>query len=66
MDHDLRDEDCLGSPLEQLEGTDEEKDKMMEERLHDAAQGRQHDQKMALILKISHIGGHKYAGKNEF
>jgi hypothetical protein len=55
----------MGEPLEHLKGTTEEKDSAMAERLHEAAQGHQHGQKLALILKISHIGGHKYAGKNE-
>lgn len=64
MDHDLRDIDCMGEPLEHLKGNAEEKDSLMAKRLQEATQGHQHGQKLALILKISHIGGHKYAGKS--
>jgi hypothetical protein len=61
--HDLTDNDCMGQALEEIEGTDEERDKVMADRLREASEGAQHDQKVALILKISHIGGHKYAGE---
>lgn len=60
--HDLEDEDCMGQSLEEIEGTEEERDKVMADRLREASEGALHDQKTALILKISHIGGHKYAG----
>lgn len=53
----------MGQALEEIEGTDEERDKVMADRLREASEGAQHDQKVALILKISHIGGHKYAGE---
>ena len=52
----------MGQPLEEIEGTEEERDNIMAKRLREASEGTQQDQKMALILKISHIGGHKYAG----
>jgi hypothetical protein len=55
----------MGQALEEIDGTDEERDKIMADKLREASEGAQHDQKMALILKISHIGGHKYAGEFE-
>jgi hypothetical protein len=51
--------------LEEIGGTEEERDKIMTDKLREASEGAQHEQKMALILKISHIGGHKYAGEFE-
>ena len=57
----------MGQSLEELKGTEEERDKAMADKLRQASEGtlHAHDQKMALILKISHIGGHKYAGRFE-
>ncbi|PSR74985.1 hypothetical protein PHLCEN_2v9399 [Hermanssonia centrifuga] len=48
-------------PLEEFEGTEDEKDQEILRQLksHDSQTA---DTKRALILKISHIGGHKYAG----
>lgn len=60
--YDLEDEDCMGLSLEDLEGTEKERDNFMADKLREASEGTAHDQKMALILKISHIGGHKFAG----
>ena len=50
-----------GNPLEELTGTDEEKDAAYLKQLKswDAATA---DTKRALILKVSHIGGHKFSG----
>jgi (2Fe-2S) ferredoxin len=55
----------MGQALEEIGGTDEERDIIMADKLREASEGAQDDQKMALILKISHIGGHKYAGEFE-
>jgi hypothetical protein len=54
----------MGPPLEELQGTEEEREQAFIANLQEAASGSQHDQKLALVLKISHIGGHKYAGKD--
>ncbi|KAG6829318.1 hypothetical protein H0H92_004921 [Tricholoma furcatifolium] len=49
---------CLmGSPLEDLQGTLEEKQETIANELKSSAA-----EKRALILKTSHIGGHKFAG----
>ncbi|KAF5387799.1 hypothetical protein D9615_000185 [Tricholomella constricta] len=49
---------CLmGTPLEDLQGTPEETQQHIEKELRISAQ-----EKRALILKTSHVGGHKYAG----
>lgn len=40
------------------------REKLMEERLREASEGATTGQKVALIIKVSHIGGHKYAGKD--
>ncbi|RDB23227.1 Altered inheritance of mitochondria protein 32 [Hypsizygus marmoreus] len=49
---------CLmGPPLEELHGTPEETEQHIEKELRSSAQ-----EKRVLILKTSHIGGHKYAG----
>ncbi|KAG8829543.1 hypothetical protein FRC17_006427, partial [Serendipita sp. 399] len=62
VDLDLRDDEEMDPPLEEVTGSDEEKEKALVERLRDAATGAQHGQKLALIVKVSHIGGHNYAG----
>lgn len=62
VDHNLRDEDCMGTSLEDLTGTEAEREQAMSELLRDAANGTLNDQKMALLIKVSHIGGHKFAG----
>lgn len=72
MDTDLRDEACMGESLEDVSSgqvTDDSNGKRegyMVEKLKDAAEGALEGQKMALILKVSHIGGHKYAGEHNF
>ncbi|KAG6855069.1 hypothetical protein C0991_005998 [Blastosporella zonata] len=49
---------CLmGSPLEDLQGTLEEKQEVITKELKSSA-----SEKRALIIKTSHIGGHKFAG----
>ncbi|KAI0775918.1 Sucrase/ferredoxin-like-domain-containing protein [Trametes elegans] len=50
-----------GPPLEELTGTDEEKEAKVLEQLH-AVNADHAEEKRALILFCSHIGGHKYAG----
>lgn len=50
-----------GAPLEELAGTADEKDGEYAQRLH-AFDPTTADPRRALILKISHIGGHKFAG----
>ncbi|KAH9482609.1 Altered inheritance of mitochondria protein 32 [Psilocybe cubensis] len=47
----------MGLPLEDLNVTPEERDENVEAQLKQSL-----DSKRALILKVSHIGGHKYAG----
>lgn len=46
-----------GSPLEDLAITEGERDKIIQSQLKDSAES-----KRALIVKVSHVGGHKYAG----
>ena len=53
-------EDPIGPPLEEIEGTDEEREKEFLRRLQAIADSD--EPKKALILKNSHIGGHKYSG----
>ena len=49
---------CLmGSPLEDLQGTHEERQEIIAKELKSSA-----EEKRALILKTSHIGGHNFAG----
>ncbi|KAF5393817.1 hypothetical protein D9757_000225 [Collybiopsis confluens] len=48
---------CMGSPLEELTGTDEENEEAVTRQLQEIA-----SEKKALILRNSHIGGHRYAG----
>lgn len=50
-----------GSPLEELAGTDDERDAEYVRRLQ-AFDPTSADPRRALILKVSHIGGHKFAG----
>ncbi|PPQ77723.1 hypothetical protein CVT25_011158 [Psilocybe cyanescens] len=47
----------MGLPLEDLNVSPEERDENVEAQLKQSL-----DSKRALILKVSHIGGHKYAG----
>lgn len=47
----------MGAPLEDLNVTPEEREENIASQLKESA-----DVKRALILKVSHIGGHKYAG----
>ena len=49
---------ALGSPLPETEHVGREEEFLKQVKALEGA-----DQKKALILKISHIGGHKYAGK---
>jgi hypothetical protein len=46
-----------GSPLEDLAATVEEREEIIQTQLKESAVS-----KRALIVKVSHIGGHKYAG----
>lgn len=46
-----------GSPLEDLATTAEEREQIIQSQLRDSAES-----KRALIIKVSHVGGHKYAG----
>ncbi|KAG5646425.1 hypothetical protein DXG03_003475 [Asterophora parasitica] len=49
---------CLmGQPLEELQGTPSETQAYIEKELRNSV-----EEKRALILKTSHVGGHKYAG----
>lgn len=48
----------LDSPLPETEDAGREEEFLKQVKALEGA-----DQKKALILKISHIGGHKYAGK---
>lgn len=50
-----------GKPLEELVGTDEEKDAEYVRQLK-SYDARSADTPRALILMVSHIGGHKFAG----
>ena len=47
----------MGLPLEDLNVTPEERDENIAEQLKQSAES-----KRALIVKVSHVGGHKYAG----
>lgn len=47
----------MGLPLEDLNVTPEERAENIAEQLKQSAES-----KRALIVKVSHIGGHKYAG----
>lgn len=47
----------MGLPLEDLNVTPEERDENLESQLKQSLES-----KRALIVKVSHIGGHKYAG----
>ena len=47
----------MGIPLEDLDVTPEEREENILSQLKESA-----DMKRALILKVSHTGGHKYAG----
>jgi len=49
---------ALDSPLPETEDVGREEEFLKQVKALEEA-----DQKKALILKISHIGGHKYAGK---
>ncbi|TFK55892.1 hypothetical protein OE88DRAFT_1622269 [Heliocybe sulcata] len=55
----LEDPSLSGSPLEALQGSEEAKDAHITQQLKDLAEA---PTKRALILKNSHIGGHKFAG----
>jgi len=46
-----------GSPLEDLTLTAEQREEIIQTQLKESAVS-----KRALIVKVSHIGGHKYAG----
>ena len=72
VDRDLTDEDCMGPSLEESSADKhgeegpldtDNREKLMQERLREASEGATTGQKVALIIKVSHIGGHKYAGK---
>lgn len=53
----VEDPSLSGPPLEDLTGTEEEKRAKIEKRLKDAA-----EHKRVLIIRNSHMGGHKFAG----
>ena len=53
-------EDPEGLPLEDIEGTEEDRENEFLRRLQAVADSD--DPKKVLILKNSHIGGHKYSG----
>ena len=55
---DIKEYHPLGSPLPETEGAGREEEFLKQVKALEEA-----DHKKALILKISHIGGHKYAGK---
>ncbi|OCH92894.1 hypothetical protein OBBRIDRAFT_790751 [Obba rivulosa] len=57
----VEDPTLSGGPLEELQGTEEEKDAEMLRRLQSVAVGHA-EHKRALIVRVSHIGGHKFAG----
>ncbi|KIJ37364.1 hypothetical protein M422DRAFT_33712 [Sphaerobolus stellatus SS14] len=50
----------MGPPLEDIEGSDEDREKEFLRRLQEIADSGEN--KKALILMNSHIGGHKYSG----
>lgn len=58
VDTNLEDLSATETPLENFTGSAEEREHEMHRRLKSIG----HDFHRALILKISHIGGHKYAG----
>lgn len=47
----------MGLPLEDLDATPEMRDDIMKQQMKESAES-----KRALIVKVSHVGGHKYAG----
>ena len=47
----------MGPPLEDLNVTPEEKDENISAQLKQSSEA-----KRALIVKVSHVGGHRYAG----
>ena len=47
----------MGPPLEDLDITPEQREENISAQLKDSAES-----KRALIVKVSHVGGHKYAG----
>jgi hypothetical protein len=47
----------MGAPLEDLDITPEQRDQNLLEQLKESTES-----KRALILMVSHVGGHKYAG----
>lgn len=53
-------DDPEGPSLEDIEGTDEDREKEVVRRLQTIADSKDH--KKVLILKNSHVGGHKFAG----
>ena len=53
----VEDPSLSGPPLEALTGTAEDKHAELEKRLKDVA-----EQKRVLIVRNSHMGGHKFAG----
>ncbi|KZT19284.1 hypothetical protein NEOLEDRAFT_1078151 [Neolentinus lepideus HHB14362 ss-1] len=55
----LEDPSLNGSPLEDLQGSEEDKEAQVAQQFKDLAEAHT---KRALILKNSHIGGHKFAG----
>lgn len=59
VDTDLEDLSHTGTPLEDFQGTDEEREEEVVRRLKAL---ENETTKRALILKNSHIGGHKFAG----
>jgi len=59
VDTNLEDLSLHNSPIEDTEGTDEERHEHVLAQLKDISSN---DHKRALILKNSHIGGHKFAG----
>ena len=50
-----------GAPLEEMSGPDEDRDAEYVRRLR-AFDPTHADPRRALVLMVSHIGGHKYAG----
>lgn len=53
-------EDPTGPSLEEVEGTEEDRENEFLRRLQAFADSE--EPKKALILKNSHVGGHKYSG----
>lgn len=56
---DIKEHFALGSPLPETEDAGREEEFVKQVKALEGA-----DQKKVLILSISHIGGHKYAGKH--